>query len=104
MDGLSWQGGLFWPRSYRPGRRYPLVIQTHGFSPTEFRPSGIYPTAFAAYALAGSEMFVLQVQDCPITVTTDEGRCNVDGYERAIQSLSNQGLIDSKDVGIVRFI
>jgi len=77
--GRAWKGGLFKPVPYESGRRYPLVIQTHGFSETEFRPSGLFPTAFAARALAGAGLVVLQVQDCPIEGTPEEGPCNVGG-------------------------
>ena len=31
-EGREWKGGLYKPSNYKPGQRYPLVIQTHGFS------------------------------------------------------------------------
>src|SRR5262249_14495157 len=31
-DGEVVSGGLYWPLNYRPGNRYPLVIQSHGFN------------------------------------------------------------------------
>src|SRR4029077_2169927 len=37
--GREWRGGAFNPIPYEAGRRYPLVIQTHGFAESEFRPS-----------------------------------------------------------------
>src|SRR5205814_268471 len=58
---------LFKPGDYKPGQRYPLVIQTHGFSETLFQPSGGLTTAFAARAMAAAGIVVLQVQvvgDC----------------------------------------
>jgi len=89
-DGRDWKGGLFKPVPYESGRRYPLVIQTHGFAETEFRPSGLFPTAFAARALSGAGIAVLQVQDifndCPLE-TPEEGPCNVGGYEAAVREL-----------------
>jgi dipeptidyl aminopeptidase/acylaminoacyl peptidase len=101
--GRDWKGGLFKPVPYEAGRRYPLVIQTHGFTDTEFRPSGIFPTAFAARALAGAGLIVLQVNDCPYSVTPEEGPCNVRGYEAAVNELVNAGLVDPDRVGIVGF-
>jgi dipeptidyl aminopeptidase/acylaminoacyl peptidase len=101
--GRDWNGGLFKPVPYDAGRRYPLVIQTHGFSESEFRPSGIFPTAFAARALAGAGVVVLQVQDCPIIETPDEGPCNVNGYEAAVSELVQAGLVDSERIGIIGF-
>ncbi len=101
--GRDWKGGLFKPVPYEAGRRYPLVIQTHGFSESEFRPSGIFPTAFAARALAAAGLVVLQVQDCPILETTEEGPCNVDGYEAAVSELVQAGVVDSERIGIIGF-
>ena len=101
--GRNWMGGLFKPVPYEPGHRYPLVIQTHGFSTTEFRPSGVFPTAFAARALAGAGVAVLQVNACPIAGTPEEGPCHVDGYETAVSQLVKEGLVDSDRIGIVGF-
>jgi dipeptidyl aminopeptidase/acylaminoacyl peptidase len=99
----NWKGGLFKPVSYEAGRRYPLVIQTHGFTEAEFKPSGIFPTAFAARALAGAGLAVLQVQDCPISGTPEEGPCNVDGYESAVNELAKAGLVDPERIGLIGF-
>src|SRR5260370_1300691 len=48
-------------------------------------------------------MVVLQVQDCPYTITADEGACNVAGYESAVQQLVADELVDANRVGIVGF-
>jgi hypothetical protein len=101
--GRDWKGGLIKPVPFDPARRYPLVIQTHGFSETEFRPSGVFPTAFAARALAGAGIVVLQVEDCTATVTLQEGPCNVAGYQSAVEQLVKVGLIDPEKVGIIGF-
>ena len=101
--GRDWKGGLFKAVPYETGHRYPLVIQTHGFVETQFRPSGIFPTAFAARALAGAGLVVLQVQDCPIYSTPEEGPCNVDGYEAAVSKLVKDGLVDAERIGIIGF-
>jgi len=101
--GRNWKGGLFKPVPYEPGHRYPLVIQTHGFSVTEFRPSGLFPTAFAARALASSGLVVLQADMCPILTTPEEGPCNVDGFEAAVSQLDKEGLVDPERIGIIGF-
>jgi hypothetical protein len=101
--GRAWIGGLFKPWDYTPGRRYPLVIQTHGFNEEQFRPSGIYPTAFAARALAAAGMVVLQVKDCSVRGIPLEGSCQVAGYEAAVKSLASEGFIDPKRIGIIGF-
>lgn len=98
-----WSGGLFKPADHVPGKRYPLVIQTHGFNEREFRPSGIYPAGFAARALADVGFIVLQMKDCAQRMTSDEGPCNVRGYAAAIEQMSEEGLIDRERIGIVGF-
>ena len=35
-DGSAWTGLLYYPVHYQPGRRFPLVVQTHGYSATDF--------------------------------------------------------------------
>jgi poly(3-hydroxybutyrate) depolymerase len=105
-DGREYKAGLFLPSNYRPGQRYPLVIQTHGFAPSEFRPSGTFPTAFAARALAAAGIMVLQTQrvgSCPQDNTPDEGPCNALGYETVANQLVSEGLVDPGRIGIIGF-
>jgi len=101
--GRKWRGGLYKPTDYVPGKRFPLVIQTHGFNEREFTPSGVYPTAFAARELAAAGFVVLQIQDCGLRLTPDEGPCQLAGYESAIEKLAAEGLIDKEEIGIVGF-
>jgi len=102
--GRDWRGGLYKPDNYRPGQRYPLVIQTHGFTESAFEPSGFFPTAFAARALAAVGIVVLQVQDLGcITATIEEGLCAVSGYEAAANQLVSKGLVDPEKIGIIGF-
>jgi len=103
-DGRERRGGLFKPRNYTPGKRYPLVLQTHGFLESRFVPSGIYPTAFAARALAAAEIVVLQVSEhvCRVSTPT-EGDCAVSGYEAAANQLVSEGLVDPERIGIIGF-
>lgn len=101
--GREWVGGLYKPPSYVSGQRYPLIIQTHGFDEQVFRPSGAFTTAFAAQELAAAGFVVLQVRDCPIRNTPDEGPCQVAGYEAAVERLSADGLADPNRIGIIGF-
>src|SRR5262249_2074699 len=39
-NGIAWDGGLILPPGYSSSRRYPVVIQTHGFSKNEFLIDG----------------------------------------------------------------
>ncbi len=58
--GYEWEAGLVKPPDYTRGKRYPLVIQTHGFSKSQFLSNGIFTSAFAARALAAQGITVLQ--------------------------------------------
>lgn len=102
-EGQELKAGLFKPNNYKPGQRYPLVIQTHGFVESQFRPSGVFPTAFAAEALAATGIAVLQVQeDCPGAVPS-EGPCAVSEYEAVVNQLVSEGLADPERIGIIGF-
>jgi dipeptidyl aminopeptidase/acylaminoacyl peptidase len=104
-EGRERRGGLYKPVDYKPGRRYPLVIQTHGFEESEFLPSGLFTTAFAARELAAVGIMVLQVGDvgdCEIS-TPNEGPCNAAGYETAAMHLVADGLADPDKIGIIGF-
>jgi dipeptidyl aminopeptidase/acylaminoacyl peptidase len=102
--GFEWTGGLVMPVEYVPGRRYPLVIQTHGFADFAFMTDGLFPTAMAARPLASAGIAVLQVLGNSEHVgTLREASDNVLGYESAIEQLTSDGLIDPKRVGIIGF-
>jgi len=104
-EGRERQGGLFKPPDYKPGQRYPLVIQTHGFDQSIFEPSGSLSTGFAARALAAKGIVVLQVGEvgnCPVD-TPDEGPCNAVGYEFVAKQLISEGLVDPEKIGIIGF-
>jgi dipeptidyl aminopeptidase/acylaminoacyl peptidase len=97
-------GGLFKPPDYVPGRRYPLVIQTHGFEEDQFIPSGAYPTATAAQELAAHGMLVLQVRGeaCPFGVP-EEAPCAAADYEAATNELVKAGIADPDNLGMIGF-
>ena len=61
--GDQLRGGLYWPLDYIAGKKYPLVLQTHGWDSDRFWMDGPWTTAFAAQALAGKGFFVVQVPD-----------------------------------------
>jgi dipeptidyl aminopeptidase/acylaminoacyl peptidase len=107
-EGAEVKGGLYYPRDYVPGKRYPLVIQTHGWSRAEFRPDGPSTTAFAAQALAAAGIVVLQIGEfdklsefMSVANTPKEASLAVAMYEGAIEFLDAKGLIDRNRVGLI---
>lgn len=103
-SGFEWTAGLIKPVGYSPGRRYPLVIQTHGFWDGRFITDGTYSTAYAARPLASAGFVVLQVgtnsaHRLELQMASDQVR----GYQAAIKQLSSEGLIDPTKVGIIGF-
>jgi dipeptidyl aminopeptidase/acylaminoacyl peptidase len=102
-------GGLIYPTSYKPGMRYPLVIQTHGFSPNSFLVDGpfFFTTSMAAQALANKGIVVLQLGESPLYETSqftlDYGPANLSQLESAVDYLDKLGLIERERVGLVGF-
>lgn len=95
-------GALYLPPDYVPGKRYPLVIQTHGYRSHEFWIDGPYTTAFAAQPLASKGIAVLQLPEVAAG-TADEGERNALAFESGINYLDQQGIIDVNHVGLVGF-
>ncbi len=103
--GAAWVGGVYWPPDYVPGKRYPLVIQRHGFDSTAFWPYGVYSSGEAAQPLVNAGLVVLQMPDPPgdSWVTPREAPLSMEGAEGAIDYLDSLGLIDRTKVGMQGF-
>ena len=103
--GKEVKGGLYWPPDYVAGKKYPLVIQTHGWVTNRFWMDGPWTTAFAAQALAGKGIFVLQDNgpEAHIWVTSKEAPGAMASYDGAIDYFDRRGLIDRNRVGIIGF-
>jgi dipeptidyl aminopeptidase/acylaminoacyl peptidase len=109
-DGHEVEGGLYYPPRYKPGTRYPLVLQTHGFSKDEFWINGPCNSAYAAQPLAAQDILVLQVgratekgTDGRFQGTPQEAPRQMGVYEGAIDYLDALGIIDRTRVGIIGF-
>jgi hypothetical protein len=100
--GSEMKGGLYWPPDYVAGKKYPVVIQTHGWITNRFWMDGPFTTAFAAQALAGKGFFVLQ-DNGPDYGTSKEAPRAMASYEGAIDYLDRRGFIDRNRVGITGF-
>jgi dipeptidyl aminopeptidase/acylaminoacyl peptidase len=102
-NGKDMRGGLVYPVGYVPGKKYPLVIQTHGWVPDMFLVDGLYSTAFAAQPLANKGIMVLQSDMLLSTDLAKEQDRAVASFEGAIDYLAKKGLIDRNEVGIIGF-
>src|SRR5262249_44987132 len=102
--GHQWVAGLLMPPDYVSGRKYPLVIQTHGFAEHRFLTDGGYTTALAARPLTSAGIVVLQMPYNPEhLVTAQEIPDQVLGFESAVDLLTARGIIDPARVGIIGF-
>jgi dipeptidyl aminopeptidase/acylaminoacyl peptidase len=104
-EAREWKAGLFKPSNYKAGVRYPLVIQTHGFVESEFLPSGLYPTAFAARELAAAGIVVVQVAEHSMDsgLSPEDAPTAVRNYETVVRQLISEGLVDPNKIGIIGF-
>lgn len=103
-------GGLFLPPDYSPQRKYPLVIQTHGWTPKKFWPDGNFGanTGYAAQSLCTAGIVVAQISDTaevqagiPDQQTGSEGEVNMRAVEGTIDYLDGRGLIDRNKIGLM---
>ena len=107
-DGRAWTGLLYYPVHYCSGQRYPLIVQTHGYSAQEFSPDGSFTTVFAAQELANRDIAVLQmggpdsgIED--IVATPSEPRVYISGFEGGINHFLELGLAEPGKIGIIGF-
>jgi dipeptidyl aminopeptidase/acylaminoacyl peptidase len=109
-DGHEVEGGLYLPPDYHEGARYPLVIQTHGFSDKQFWINGPWNSAFAAQPLAAHGIVVLQVghgtepgEYMKHHRSLEEAPREMAAYEGAIDYLDSRGIVERGRVGIIGF-
>lgn len=102
-DDLAWRALVYMPPDYRPGQRYPLVVQTHGYSERTFQPDGKSTTVMAAQALANSNMIVVQLGNATGGAPRSLAMCIqwMKGVEGLIDELDEKGLIEKDRVGLV---
>lgn len=113
-------GGLYLPPDYIVGKRYPLVIQTHGYRPNYFSMDGKvdWNSGYAARALAARDILVLQMYYFPDekdatkvqadrrfgnTPTQAWKQFETRAYEGVIDSLEQRGIVDRERIGIMGF-
>ena len=107
-QGRPWSGVLYYPVHYSPERRFPLVLQPHGFIEGRFALDGVHTTAYAAQPLANRDVAVLLLRfpdgvPSSLTATPGEPETVMEGCESAIDALVAKGLVDRQKVGVVGF-
>ena len=116
-NGSAVRGALYYPIRYEQGKRYPLVIQTHGYKRDQFGADGVFFTANAAQALANAGIMVVQAWDFPeennealwlewvANNISNAGLHQFEQavYEGAVDHLDAAGLIDRTKVGLIGF-
>jgi hypothetical protein len=105
-SGAQIAAGVYWPLDYQSGKRYPLVIQTHGFDPRKFAPDGYSTTGYAGQPLAADGIMVVQayqcVEDCenPARSALPEGERVQEALEALIDRLDGLGVIDREKIAL----
>lgn len=107
--GALCTGYLIKPVGYKDGKAYPLVIMAKGWS-EDFLADTSYRTAFPPQALANSGFMVLMTNPPSFDKEPKEypGQMGeafnfMEMVESAVAFLSNRGLIDKNQVGIIGF-
>ncbi|HEV7783850.1 MAG TPA: prolyl oligopeptidase family serine peptidase, partial [Thermoanaerobaculia bacterium] len=103
-NGTPWAGLLALPPGHDPKRRYPLVIQTHGYRLDRYFVDGQFTTGSGGRALVAQGVVVLQM-DMPSThiFTPADAPFQLDGFQAAVARLAADGLIDPRRVGVIGF-
>ena len=109
--GRAWQGRIYYPVGYAPGRRYPLVIQFDApAASNEFSLLGggdMLGAPYAAQPMASRDIAVLSLNRYQHVdekmETPEEPRIFMEGVEAAVAHLDHLGLIDPAKVGIIGF-
>lgn len=110
-------GGLVVPSDFSPDHRYPVVVQTYGFRQTSYLVDGPewMTTAYAARALAGAGIVVLQMPEGPNATHPSpdakaldwsdygENPLFVTMLEGAIDALDRDRIVDRDRIGLIGF-
>ena len=104
LNGKKWKGALLKPDHYQAGRRYGLVIQTHGYHAGVFLINGVEPwmtSGYAMRALAARGLIVLDTPDDHSDQGTPaEIPDNISVIAGAVRQLVDAGLVDKNRIGI----
>lgn len=104
--GREWSGILALPPGDDPKRRYPMVIQTHGYGDEDdqFFADGAQTTSSGGRALVAKGIVVLQMNEFFKSLATpEEGPDQESGFESAINQLVADGIVDRSRIGVIGF-
>jgi hypothetical protein len=100
-DGEKVSAGLYLPAHRLSGERLPLVVQTHGWDPTQFWYDGPSTAGFAARSLAQSGIIVAQIGGLPhVVAPSDEASAGREVIDSLIDALDRAGFVDTNRLGI----
>lgn len=108
--GRRWDGGLMVPADFNPRSKYPLVIQSYGFSATRFYRDGSniydgFTSGFAGRAFLREGLLVLALPWRASSGAPNDEHGSIvafgDGVRAAIEALVAEGLVDRERVGIL---
>ncbi|HET6929210.1 MAG TPA: hypothetical protein VFI45_02725 [Candidatus Acidoferrum sp.] len=103
-DGNPWTGLLALPPDFDAKRKYPLVIQTHGFDATTFFSDGHHTTGSGGRALNAKEIVVFQMSTMERTFKTPkDGAVHTAAFRSLIDRLAADASIDRSRVGVIGF-
>lgn len=103
-NGRKWEGILAWPTDYQPNTKYPVILQTHGFTRGAFFAEGPTTTAFPGRAATERGFLVLTLREerkAMFDVPEKEADNILNGYKTAIAELVRRGLADETRIGII---
>lgn len=104
-SGHPWNAGLVLPVNYKPGKAYPLVVQTHGFDQHSYLINGFpgYTAPYAAQVLANREIAVLQFPNYDFKGIQEEHPILARGISSAVRKLVQSGIVDPDKVGLLGY-
>ena len=110
-QGQQWEGGLMYGAGMDKHARYPLLIQTYGFSPQRFYLDGTNTADGATSGFAGRAFLKhgILVLAMPLSATNDTSQHQTRqtfndfnaGVRGAIEALVQEGRVDPSKIGII---
>ena len=99
--GWEYHADLIRPPGFSAGKRYPLLIQTHGYASNWFLTSGT-TTSFVAQECASADMVVVQMDwNGRHFNEAGEAQDQVEGFKSLVEKLDRERIIDPTKIGLM---